>query len=220
MRTIPLLALPLLVSTAAADPAEAPASTGDPGYAMGVRVGGYGFRREGAMNQAGGWNECRMNGVGVFADRTLTGPLFVEAGLDTYFTVSQPAGDLPIDRASALLSVAGGARTQLTSWLRGYVQLGAGVELTRVSVPYGDADTIREDKVLPEGFFGFGGDIKLGDKTSIGTNVRVHVMGNFEYDPTKLQMTNQWVAPPPASSVFDASPGLAAQAQFYFRRAL
>jgi hypothetical protein len=219
MRTIPLLAL-LVASPAVADPAEAPAEASGPGYAMGIRVGGYGFRREGAMNQAGGWNECRMNGVGVFADRTVRGPLFVEAGLDTYFTVSQPAGDLPIDRASALLSIAGGARTQLTSWLRGYVQLGAGVELTRVSVPYGDADTIREDQVLPEGFFGFGGDIKLGDKTSIGSNVRVHVMGNFDYDPAKLQMTNQWVAPPSASSVFEASPGLAAQAQFYFRRAL
>jgi hypothetical protein len=45
-------------------------------------------------------------------------------------------------------------------------------------------------------------------------------MGNFDYDPAKLQMTNQWVAPPAASTVFDASPGLAAQAQFYLRREL
>jgi hypothetical protein len=45
-------------------------------------------------------------------------------------------------------------------------------------------------------------------------------MGNFDYDPARLQMSNQWVAAPSSSDVFSASPDLAAQAQFYVRREL
>jgi hypothetical protein len=44
-------------------------------------------------------------------------------------------------------------------------------------------------------------------------------MGNFTYDPTRL-MPIQWVAEPTSSQVFDATPTLAAQAQFYLRRDL
>ena len=36
----------------------------------------------------------------------------------------------------------------------------------------------------------------------------------------RLEMQNPWIAAPPASAVFDASPDLAAQAQFYLRREL
>ncbi len=100
-----------------------------------------------------------MNGLGVFGGRTLRGPLFVEAGLDMYSTANGPIGpeptDLPIDRTSGLLSAAIGARTSVASWLRGYIQVGAGVELTKVSVPYGQ-ERIRDSKLMPEGFFGAG----------------------------------------------------------------
>src|SRR6186997_1111000 len=92
-------------------------------YEMGVRVGGYGFRREGEQI----WDECRMNGFGIFGGRDLKGPLFVEAGLDLYGSVGQAQPmDLPVDRASGLVSTAIGARTNVASWLRGYVQLGGG----------------------------------------------------------------------------------------------
>ena len=48
------------------------------------------------------WDECRMNGFGIFGGRTLTGPLFLEGGLDLYGSVDQgrEATDLPIDRHS------------------------------------------------------------------------------------------------------------------------
>jgi len=208
--------LAALAGTAAAD--------GDP-YSIGARVGGYGFRREGSaglFEGAGGsaWSECRMNGFGVFGNRTVAGPLFLEAGLDTYFSTDQAeASDLPIDRQSALISAAVGVRTSFTSWLAGYAQLGTGVELTRLAVPYGDS-TIRADKVFPEGFAGLGADVRIAKGTVVGASFRALVMANFDYDPTRLEMPSQWVAAPAAGDVFAATPTLAAQAQFYLRKDL
>lgn len=202
-----------LTAVAAADPApESP-------YAIGARVGGYGFHREGDSGPDA-WTQCRMNGLGVFGQRALRGPLFVEVGLDTYFSTNQAVStDLPIDRQSALVSVAAGVRTRFTSWLHGYAQLGIGAELAHLSVPYGGS-TISDDKVMPDGFFGVGADIQIGRATFIGATLRTLVMGNFAYDPARLQMANQWVAAPAASDVFAASPDLVEQAQFYLRRAL
>lgn len=185
-------------------------------YELGARVGGYGFRREGANQD---WTECRMNGLGVFAGRALPGPLFAEAGLDLYSSVAPETGDLPIDRTSGLVSAAVGARTQIASWLRGYVQLGGGLELTRVSVPYGD-DHIRDSKAMPEGFFGLGFDIELVKGTRIGSTFRTLVMGNFDYDPANLEMKDQWALKPSSDVVFDATPDVATQVQFYVRRDL
>jgi hypothetical protein len=103
--------------------------------------------------------------------------------------------------------------------LRGYVQLGGGVELTRVSVPYGDQQ-LRDHKALPEAFFGFGVDIKIFESTHIGSTFRTLVMGNFDYDPTRLEMNDGWTWTPDKNEVFDASPDVAAQMQFYIRREL
>lgn len=217
MRLTSMMLASLVVSTgvAAAD---------DGLWAMGARVGGYGFRRDSPQGPGQGtqdWNECRMNGIGVFGQRVLRGPLFVEAGLDTYSSVGQgAANDLPIDRQNALVSIAAGARTAFTPWLRGYIQLGAGVELARLSVPYGDGTTIHDNKAMPDGFVGIGADVRVAHGTFLGATMRTLVMGNFNYDPARLQMANAWVAPPPANDVFSASPTLAAQAQFYLRREL
>ncbi|HEY1546827.1 MAG TPA: hypothetical protein VGG28_03370 [Kofleriaceae bacterium] len=210
-----LLAVVLLLGSATASADEL--------YSIGARVGGYGFRRaedpgltEGALGDS--WSECRMNGLGLFVDRALAGPWFVEGGLDTYFSIGQgEPTDLPLDRESLLLSAAIGARTHFTSWLAGYVQLGAGVELAKLSVPYGD-DAIRADKVFPEGFAGVGFDIKVARGTFIGASLRTLVMANFNYEMP--MQTNQWVAAPSPDAVFAATPSLAAQGQFYLRRDL
>jgi hypothetical protein len=226
----------LLLSSglAAADPAtgETPPSAGEPVlappsltkpesvYSVGFRVGGYGFRRTEGDVGANQWNECRMNGLGVFVDRTVRGPWFAEAGLDTYFSIGQgEPTDLPVDRQSALLSFAGGVRTHLASWLGVYAQLGAGVELARLSVPYAGA-TLSADKAMPDGFFGGGVDARILRGWYVGAAFRMLVMGNFDYHPDQLTMSNQWVAPPPTSQVFSATPDLAAQGQFYIRRDL
>ncbi|HEY4175367.1 MAG TPA: hypothetical protein VGM90_00975 [Kofleriaceae bacterium] len=190
-------------------------------YELGVRIGGYGFRREGDARPGEGWTECRMNGIGVFGTRTVSGPLYVEAGLDMYSTVGTTPNDmdLPLDRTSGLISTAIGARTNIASWLRGYVQVGGGVELTKLSVPYGD-DKVRENKAMPEGFFGAGLDLRLMKDTYVGATVRTLLMGNFDYDPKRLDPNGGWVSAPAASDVFNATTGVAMQAQFYVRRAL
>ncbi len=223
MRSVLIIAL--LASPALADPESISSSTPAPSTVdIGFRVGGYGFRREGDPRPGEGWTECRMNGVGVFGDKVLRGPLYVELGLDAYtssdFVMGSPSSDLPIDRMSVLVSSAIGARTFLTPWLRGYVQLGGGVELTRASIPYGDGMSIRSNQALPEGFIGVGGDIRVGKGTYVGAAFRMLVMGNFDYAEQHLSMPNQWVTPPPSSEVFAASPDFAAQGQFYVRHDL
>ena len=221
MRSLLVAAIALTSSTALAEPLSTTTSTSTgPTYDLGVRIGGYGFRREGDPRPGAGWTECRMNGFGVFGGRTLTGPLFVEAGLDMYSSadVSNPM-DLPLDRTSGLVSAAIGARTNVARWLRAYVQLGAGVEITKVSVPYGDT-RIRDTKTMPEGFFGAGGELRIMNKTHLGASFRALLMGSFDYDVARLDPNGGWVAPPSASEVFDPSAGVAAQGQFYVRREL
>lgn len=225
MRTVGLAFLSTLIaSTAVADstPSEAPAvtKTAPATYELGVRIGGYGFRREGDARPGHGWTECRMNGLGVFGTRTLPGPFFVEAGLDMYSSADVTNEmDLPIDRTSGLVSGAVGVRTQVASWLRAYVQLGAGMEVTKVSVPYGD-QRIRDTKAMPEGFFGVGADLKIWKGTHIGATFRTLVMGSFDYDPSHLDPDGGWVAAPTSDEVFSPSTGVAAQGQFYIRRDL
>src|SRR3569623_1631177 len=175
----------VLASTVASTVASA-----DP-MSIGFRVGGYGFRRANSSTLAGensAWELCRMNGLGLFGTRSLTGPLFLEASLDTYFSTAQAQSTaLPLDRQSGLVSIAAGAR----------------MEVARLSVPYGDSqNSIHDDKIMPDGFFGIGGDIRIARGTYIGANLRTLVMGNFDYASQRLQMSNQWVAPPLSRDVF------------------
>lgn len=217
MRGIPLLLL-LTATSAHAESTSPGVTASKPGtYDLGLRVGGYGFRREGDNKRETAWTECRMDGFGVFGSRLLTGPLFVEAGLDLYSSTDRNApgseNDLPIARTSGIFSAAIGARTTIVSRVRAFVQLGAGIEMTRVSVPYGE-QTVRDDLVMPEGFFGAGLDVRLFKRTYLGAQVRAHVMGNFDYDPAKLDTT--WTMPT-ADEVFDPSPDTSMQGQLYFR---
>jgi hypothetical protein len=215
------IACSLIAAGAAdADPLSVSAAPASSTYAIGARVGGYGFRR--AVDSGdNAWDECRMSGLGVFAQRAVRGPIFVEAGVDTYFSTGPTSPqDLPLDRQNVLATLAIGARSRLTSWLVGYAQLGAGVELARVSVPYGDGTTIRDDKVLPNGFLGIGVDVRIARATYLGMTTRTHVMANFDYDASRLKMANPWIAAPSSRDVFAASPDLSAQVQFYVRRDL
>jgi hypothetical protein len=45
-------------------------------------------------------------------------------------------------------------------------------------------------------------------------------MGNFDYEPARLEMKDEWSYKPTPDVVFDASPDVAAQFQFYVRREL
>ena len=213
-------ALLLVPAVAAADetPPEAPGVTAQvrpSPYGIGARIGGYGFRRDGGHD----FDECRMNGFGVFGERRFGSHFFVETGLDMYFSQEASDGDLPIDRVSGLVTAAAGLRMALLSRLDGYAQLGVGLEMTRVSVPYDD-HRIEDRKALPLGFLGIGGDVRVGSRTHLGAVFRASLMGNFDYDPARLEMQEGWTEPPAASEVFDPSMGFAAQGQFYLRRDL
>lgn len=187
------LTLPLAV---AAEPLE-----------IGARIGGYGFREN--TSGASDWHDCRMNGLGVFVDKPLAGPWFVEGGLDTYFAAGVDGHDhehdassaAPMDRVSGLLTVAGGVRLFREARVSPFVLAGAGVELTRVSLP----GLGEESFVLPMGFFGVGADLRLG-RVSLGATLRVNLMGHFDHGAGVVAL--------------EPEPELAAQAQFHARVAL
>ncbi len=177
--------------------------------AIGARVGGYGFRQPATGSERSGWNDCRMNGIGLFGQRTFgrAKALFAEAGLDTYFSEAFPLqsendGGLPMDRLSALASVAAGVRMFPTAAVSPYVQLGAGVELTKIDVP---TYHITESFTLPLAFLGIGGDFRVGKHLKLGAVLRVHAMGHF-HDITTNADGQMSLSP---------SPEVAAQGQFY-----
>lgn len=175
---------------------------------MGVRVGGYGFREathaSGEEKSGTGWQACRMNGLGVFANKGMGKNFFIEGGLDTYFTETFPTGeamgtyDTPIDRSSALLTAAAGARFPIGWRLTPYIQMGVGAELTQVSLP---ALGLEDTALLPMGFFGTGVNLRVTDKTTVGASLRVNAMGY--YDDAQFQ------------TELSPSIELATQGQFY-----
>ena len=147
-------------------------------YAIGARVGGYGFRNT-QHADVGKWDDCRMEGMGVFAQRSVTRNFFVEAAFDLYTARDgTPTAEMPIpgmDRISGTTTVAGGARVPW-KWFSPYVQLGVGVEVTRVEMA---SHGLSDRAVLPTGFFGIGTDLRLSKSLSLGGNIRNHVMKHY-----------------------------------------
>ena len=239
-RTVPTLAVLLLAAVpaaaapAAADPTDPTGATGATDatgaeatttatrrpITVGARVGGYGFRNPGTVDGHGhvAWDDCRMNGVGVFARRPL-GRLFTEAGADLYFSESFPvataASEDGMDRMSGLLTVAIGADLVRTRHVTGYAQLGTGLELTRVAMTMADGAVHRDQRALPLGFIGVGGELRLGARTGLGFNLRTHVMGHFGPDDAGHGHATAAVTAEPADGTIPVSPEIAAQGQFY-----
>ncbi|HVV85867.1 MAG TPA: hypothetical protein VHE35_22565 [Kofleriaceae bacterium] len=214
------LALAALPAAAVADPdGVSPAPGGAaPALTVGARVGGYGFRRPGDVDAHGhvAWDDCRMNGVGVFARRPL-GRFFTEAAADLYFSESFPMAtdedDAGMDRMSGLFSAAIGADLVRTRHVTGYAQLGAGLELTRVSMAMPDGSVARDQRALPLGFVGVGGEVHLGARTSLGAMLRTDVMGHFDHDAETVERAAAMASG--AGGELPVSPEIAAQGQFY-----
>src|SRR5262245_57554080 len=81
-------------------------------YSFGARAGGYGFRNT-EDPQMGQWDDCRMDGAGIFGQRSFTRHLFAEVGFDLYTARDAMAVEGmpdPMDRISGITTVAGGAR--------------------------------------------------------------------------------------------------------------
>jgi|GEM_PF-1444016 len=225
-----LITLLLVAPAAHADSgaADRPALTraaDAPRHSFGFRVGGYGFRNL-QPGQEGEWNDCRMNGVGVFGQRNLSDHFFAEAALDMYFVDNTILGDdgpeYPLDRESGLLSVAGGARMFPGYRVSPYVQVGIGLELTRAILPAEDEQHVG---VYPMGFAGVGADVRVSDRFALGANFRTNVMRHFDVTYTLVSdpESDDWgsfdpnAVPPGENTLDDQSYAFAAQAQFFAR---
>ncbi len=187
------------------------------GYAFGMRIGGWGFRQAQADRRTS-WDDCRMDGLGAFGERRIGKHGFVEAGLDLYFSDNFPLpapGVQNMERVSGLVTAAGGLRMYPTARVSPYVQLGVGVELTKVAVHQAD-HTNQGNFVLPSGFLGVGGDIRLGKKLRIGANIRANIMGHFPHEHS-FELKDEGHDAGDATAELEAEPEIAAQAQFYLR---
>jgi len=201
-----LSALSLSSARAEAPMPVATAAVVTPTYTFGARIGGYGFREhtDAAHNP---WTDCRMNGLGVFAERAFGRVAFVEAGVDFYFAESWPfkpaAGETEMDRVSTLTSFAGGLRMFGGKLVSPYVQLGAALEVTRVTMDHGgDVAPVHGTFVLPVGFLSIGGDLNIGAHLSAGLDLRALLMGHFDHETAD-------------ATALRPELGMAAQMQFY-----
>lgn len=183
-----LLAPALALANPGAAPAPAPAtapapeapvavSVQAPETTVGLRSGGYGFRNT-EPGQEGEWNDCKMDGSGIFAQRTLSRRFYAEAGLDFYHAKNESVDPGTMDRASTIATIAGGVRLLPERRFSPYLQVGTGVELTKASIHGSDAHT---SGVYPMGFFGFGLDVAVARGFGLGLAVRTNVMAHFPH---------------------------------------
>lgn len=169
---------------------------------VGARIGGYGFRRQ----SDGKWDDCRMNGLGVFGTLDFGEYFFGELGLDSYQAVKSASGDdAGMDRISILTSVAAGVRMFPDWYVTPYVELGTGVEWTRV-----DVGSQRTTGTYPIGFFGVGADVNVLRSLKLGSVIRVLGMAHPVLDDV-----NSPVYKPSRPVDMEYQP--AAQAQLYAR---
>lgn len=142
--------------------------------AIGFRLGGYGFRE---VNENGNldWQACRMDGVGVFGTLDITRRLYVELSADMYHAISDPI-EQGLDRLSLHAVTAAGVRLAPDLIISPFIQVGGGVEWTRVEV-YGQ----RDSALFPVGFLGVGGELNL-DPVMLGLTARANAMQLPVYD--------------------------------------
>ncbi len=150
--------------------AEAAADTWRLGF--GLRVGGYGFREPSGGSTS--WEDCRMDGMGVFSSIDLDPHFFGEVGLD-YYQANAGVVEDGMDRESGHLQVAVGARMFPDFFLTPYVQIGGGAEWTKMSLPATGAE--RED-VFPTGFLGLGAELNITESLKLGSSLRMYVMAH------------------------------------------
>jgi hypothetical protein len=193
------------------DSAESPSALGAPKQepairpGFGARIGGYGFRR----TTDGKWDDCRMNGLGVFGTLDFGKYFFGELGLDSYSAVKTGGPDDGMDRISMLTSVAAGVRMFPDWYVTPYVELGTGLEWTRVKIDNGGSTT----GTYPIGFFGVGADLNVVAHLKLGMVMRVLAMPHPN-DPADDGIVYQH----PAAPTMEYQP--AAQGQFYLRYVL
>lgn len=167
-----MLIPPGLTAATGAEPREDQQrrDSGDAGWTFGagIRVGGYGFRE--VSDESVIWDDCRMNGVGLFGTVDFTDTLFAELSVDVYHatgtTVSQG-----MERLSVHTQAAAGARLFPDFIVSPYLQLGVGPEWTK-----GRIGSRRFERLWVTPFFGFGGEVAIS-RMRLGANLRSYLMG-------------------------------------------
>ncbi len=136
---------------------------------VGARIGGYGFRE--VQGDSVTWEDCRMNGTGVFLTLDANKHLFGEVGFDLYHATG-PTVASGMDRISFHNQYALGVRFLPDFFVTPYVQVGGGPEITHIEV-----DGAEKTAVLPSGFMGLGGEINIGD-LKLGMHFRALMMSH------------------------------------------
>jgi hypothetical protein len=182
-----------------------------PGF--GARVGGYGFQ---SHDGSARWDDCRMNGFGVFGTLDANRYLFGEAAIDFYAAAPDHL-EHGMDRVSTIPSVAAGLRMFPDFVLTPYVQAGFGAEWTRV-----DLAGARSQRVYPMGFIGIGTELNVTRELKLGANLRM--LAAAQAEPAAHGeahcATGEMQSHAGAADGVPMRFGLAAQGQFFARYAL
>lgn len=134
-----------------------------PGF--GARVGGYGFRhRDGSSEK---WDDCRMQGFGLFGTVDLGDHFFTSLGVDLYHAAPETVAE-GMDRDSTHGLLGAGVRMFPHFILSPQLEAGGGLEWTRLSTGAGTTEA-----VLPVGFLGLGVALHVTPQFDLGAAVRV-----------------------------------------------
>lgn len=176
MRSLMTLALAtcILCCTITTLPSQAQAQDTQTQFSIGARIGGYGFRQLNT-NRVIDWQNCRMDGVGVYGIADFSNSLYAEVASDFYFANDSTLRQ-GLDRLSFHVLASGGYRILPDAFITPTIHVGGGAEVSWVNV-YGKEKTA----LLPVGFMGVGGELNI-QNFHFGMAIRVHAMQLPEYD--------------------------------------
>ncbi|MCA9641806.1 MAG: outer membrane beta-barrel protein [Polyangiaceae bacterium] len=186
-----------------------------PGF--GARVGGYGFRH---ADGEGVWDNCRMNGVGVFGTLDLNRHVFGEVGLD-FYSAAPETNEQGLDRVSTHGTLGVGFRMLPDFIVSPYAELGGGVELTRIEALQDGEAVMSHSAVYPVGYIGFGLEINATDNLKLGGAFRMLATTLPVYGESQGDGSWKWNdTTVSGGGRIETQSDFAAQAQLFVRYAL
>lgn len=186
-----------------------------PGF--GARVGGYGFRH---ADGEGVWDNCRMNGVGVFGTLDLDKHVFGEVGLD-FYSAAPETNEQGLDRVSTHGTVGVGFRMLPDFIVSPYAELGGGVEWTRIEALQDGETLLADEGAYPVGYIGFGLEFNATDNLKLGGAFRMLATVLPKYGEAQGDGSWKWNdTTVSGEGRIETESDFAAQAQFFLRYAL
>lgn len=226
LASLSFLALGLLAVHADAQEAatHSHAAPLEPRLGFGARIGGYGFRD--ASGGSTRWDDCRMDGAGLFTTADLGQHAFGEVALDFYQAHADVVAE-GMDRTSLHLQTAVGLRMLPDFYVSPYIQLGGGAEWTTLAM-HATGQTFEGWR--PSGFIGLGAEINVLDNLKLGAHLRMLWMAHPTHDHgdahgdahgTGHAAVGHVEAPAPAANAEAPMEfGAGGQAQFFIRYVL